>query len=223
MTGQPVRPAEISDLIAWAARLSRASPAETAAYLAGPKRTCWDRHRRQPRARRLGQPRHPHRPAGSRRSPRRRGRSRRPPHRRQHHHHPGGLDMIDLRNHYGFTRTPFGHDLAPCMCTTTAPPMPSRARIPPGRMPRTRDRCHHRGSRGRQDRGGPHLHRRPGPPGTRSSTCPTRRSASAGSTTVVTALGGVPRFHHATLTAQASAVLAAETAERGRLPVLKGA
>ena len=39
MTGQPVRPAEISDLIAWAARLSRtgpgsASPAETAAYLA---------------------------------------------------------------------------------------------------------------------------------------------------------------------------------------------
>ena len=36
---QPVRPGEISDLIAWAARLSRtgpgsASPAETAAYLA---------------------------------------------------------------------------------------------------------------------------------------------------------------------------------------------
>lgn len=39
MTAQPVRPAEISDLIAWAARLSRtgpgsASPAETAAYQA---------------------------------------------------------------------------------------------------------------------------------------------------------------------------------------------
>ena len=39
MTAQPVRPGEISDLIAWAARLSRtgpggASPAETAAYLA---------------------------------------------------------------------------------------------------------------------------------------------------------------------------------------------
>lgn len=39
MTAQPVRPAEVSDLIAWAARLSRtrpgsASPAETAAYLA---------------------------------------------------------------------------------------------------------------------------------------------------------------------------------------------
>ena len=39
MTGQPVRPAEISELIAWAARLSRtgpggAGPAETAAYLA---------------------------------------------------------------------------------------------------------------------------------------------------------------------------------------------
>jgi hypothetical protein len=39
VTGQPVRPAEISELITWAARLSRtgpgnASPAETAAYLA---------------------------------------------------------------------------------------------------------------------------------------------------------------------------------------------
>ena len=39
MTGRPARPAEISELIAWAARLSRtgpggASPAETAAYLA---------------------------------------------------------------------------------------------------------------------------------------------------------------------------------------------
>ena len=39
MTAQPVRPGEISDLIAWAARLSRtgpgdASPAETAACLA---------------------------------------------------------------------------------------------------------------------------------------------------------------------------------------------
>jgi hypothetical protein len=39
VTGPPVRAAEISDLIAWAARLSRtgpgtASPAETAAYLA---------------------------------------------------------------------------------------------------------------------------------------------------------------------------------------------
>ena len=39
MTGQPARPAEISELIAWAARLSRtgpggASPAETATYLA---------------------------------------------------------------------------------------------------------------------------------------------------------------------------------------------
>jgi len=39
VTAQPVRPAEISDLIAWAARLSRtgpggASPAEVAAYLA---------------------------------------------------------------------------------------------------------------------------------------------------------------------------------------------
>ena len=27
--------------------------------------------------------------------------------------------MIDLRNHYGFTRTPFGKDLAPPCCTAT--------------------------------------------------------------------------------------------------------
>ena len=37
---------------------------------------------------------------------------------------------------------------------------------------------------------------------------------------VVTALGGVPRFHHATLIPQAAEHLAAELAERGRLPVL---
>ncbi len=36
---------------------------------------------------------------------------------------------------------------------------------------------------------------------------------------VVTALGGVPRFHHATLIPQAAEHLAAEIAERGRLPV----
>jgi type II secretory pathway predicted ATPase ExeA len=37
---------------------------------------------------------------------------------------------------------------------------------------------------------------------------------------IVTALGGVPRFHHATLIPQAAEHLAAEIAERGRLPVL---
>ena len=35
---------------------------------------------------------------------------------------------------------------------------------------------------------------------------------------VVTALGGVPRFHHATLIPQAAAALAAETAERAGCP-----
>ena len=67
---------EISDLIAWAARLSRtglgsASPAETAAYLAA-KASLLEHARRQPRARRLGPPRHRHRPAGGGRGPRRR-------------------------------------------------------------------------------------------------------------------------------------------------------
>ena len=37
---------------------------------------------------------------------------------------------------------------------------------------------------------------------------------------IVTALGGVPRVHHATLIPQAAGHLAAELAERGRLPVL---
>jgi type II secretory pathway predicted ATPase ExeA len=37
---------------------------------------------------------------------------------------------------------------------------------------------------------------------------------------IVTALGGVPRFHHATLIPQATDALAVEYAERGRVPVL---
>ena len=37
---------------------------------------------------------------------------------------------------------------------------------------------------------------------------------------IVTTLGGVPRFHHATLAAQAADALAGEHAERGRTPVL---
>lgn len=37
---------------------------------------------------------------------------------------------------------------------------------------------------------------------------------------IVTTLGGVPRFHHATLVPQAADALAAEHAERGRTPVL---
>jgi len=37
---------------------------------------------------------------------------------------------------------------------------------------------------------------------------------------IVTALGGVPRFHHATLIPQAADALATEQAERGRTPVL---
>jgi type II secretory pathway predicted ATPase ExeA len=37
---------------------------------------------------------------------------------------------------------------------------------------------------------------------------------------IVTALGGVPRFHHATLIPQATDALAAEYAERGRVPIL---
>ena len=88
MSPQPVRPGEISDLIAWAARLSRtgpgnASPAETAAYLAAKADLLERIAAAAPAA-----SRDTDRPAGGGRSPRRRGRG--PPGRRRHHH-PGGL------------------------------------------------------------------------------------------------------------------------------------
>ena len=57
--------------------------------------------------------------------------------------------------------------------------------------------------------------------GTQSSICPTRRSAHAGSTpSIVRALGATPRFYRATLIPQATSLLAAETAERGKTVVL---
>ena len=104
---QPVRPAEISDLIAWAARLSRtglggASPAETAAYLAAKadllERIAASREQDGWASRDIDTARQAAaRPAWPPASP------------------PRRTDMIDLRNHYGFTRTPFGKDLAPSM------------------------------------------------------------------------------------------------------------
>ena len=103
-------------VIAWAARLSAgpgsAGAAETAAYLAA-KADRAGAHRRRARGRRLEPRRRRSRPRGRRRGPRGRGRGRAAPPRPASP--PWRTDMIDLRNHYGFTRTPFGKDLAPSM------------------------------------------------------------------------------------------------------------
>ena len=68
-------------------------------------------HRRRARHRRLGPPRHRHRPPGGGRA----RQPRTPPRAAAAGITPRRTDMIDLRNHYGFTRTPFGKDLAPSM------------------------------------------------------------------------------------------------------------
>ena len=80
----------------------------------------------------------------------------------------------------------------------------------------------HGGRRGGQDGRAARRRRRPWtPPGTRSFTSPTRRSAPGGLyVTIVRALGAPPRYLKAELMAQAGDLLAAETAERHRRVVL---
>ena len=117
-------------------------------------------HRRRARARRLDPRRHhrrpprpPPAPAQQRTPPRCSPPPASPPRR---------TDMIDLKNHYGFTRTPFGKDLAP---STLLPlPRPRRGRRPDHLVrPRARPRGDNRRSRRRQDRLRPRRHRRARP------------------------------------------------------------
>jgi type II secretory pathway predicted ATPase ExeA len=61
---------------------------------------------------------------------------------------------------------------------------------------------------------------RPGRDHRRGRRRQNRRGARGIHHAIVTALGGVPRFHHATLVPQATDALAVEYAERGRVPVL---
>ena len=130
--------------------------------------------------------------------------------------------MIDLKNHYGFTREPFGKNLAP----GHAAPAHSARR---GRRPdqlvhqRTRAGSDHRRGRRREDRRRPCRHRRPrpDPPHPHLPGQPHHRSAR-----------DLPSHRHrprlpspaSTKTPPCSprppTLLAAEHAERGRTPVL---
>ena len=123
--------------------------------------------------------------------------------------------MIDLRNHYGFTRTPFGRDLAPGMLHRHPAHAEAGARI---------TWC--AGERGigvitgevgagktvsaRAVMAGLDL------PGTPSFTWPNRRSAPGAPRPLIIALGGRPDRGNARLAAQAAGMLAAERGERGR-------
>src|SRR6266704_1697484 len=128
--------------------------------------------------------------------------------------------MIDLRNHYGFTRLPFGKDLAPSMLHQHAGCSEAAARI--GWCISERALGVITGEVGA------------------GKTVAARAAIAALDQTrhtliyladpttgtrgihhqVVTALGGRPAHGTATLAAQAAGLLAAEHGERGRVPVL---
>ena len=95
--------------------------------------------------------------------------------RRGRHHHPGG-PMIDLKNHYGFTRTPFGKDLAPSMLHRYPAHSEAVARITWCARERALGVITGEVAPGRRPPPAP-----PSPPSTRpatpSSTCRTRRRA----------------------------------------------
>jgi type II secretory pathway predicted ATPase ExeA len=128
--------------------------------------------------------------------------------------------MLDLRNHYGFTRTPFGKDLAPGMLHHYPAHAEAVARIT--WCARERALAVITGEVG----SGKTVAARAAIAG----LDPTRHTLIylADPTTgtrgihhhVVTALGGHPAYGTATLAAQAAALIAAEHGERGRIPLL---
>jgi type II secretory pathway predicted ATPase ExeA len=125
-----------------------------------------------------------------------------------------------LQDHYGFTRMPFGRDLAPQMLHRHAAHAEAAARI---------GWCisqHALGVVTGEVGAGKTVAVR----AALAALDPARHTTiyignpSVGvrgiNNHIVTALGGVPRFHHATLVPQAADALAAEAAERGRTPTL---
>ena len=128
--------------------------------------------------------------------------------------------MIGLKNHYGFTRTPFGKDLAPSMLHRYPAHSEAVARI----TWCARERA---------------LGVITGEVGS-GKTAAARAAVTALDQTrhtliylpdpttgtrgihhhIVTALGGRPAYGSAVLAAQAAALIAAEHGERGRLPLL---
>lgn len=129
--------------------------------------------------------------------------------------------MIErLQGHWGFTRTPFGRDLAPAMLHRHTSHGEAAARISWTINERALGVITGEVGVGKTVAARAAL----------ASLDPSRHiiiylgNPAVGARgihhAIVTALGGTPRFHHATLVPQAADALALEHAERGRTPVL---
>jgi type II secretory pathway predicted ATPase ExeA len=129
--------------------------------------------------------------------------------------------MIErLQGHWGFTRTPFGRDLAPSMLHRHTSHGEAAARISWTISERALGVITGEVGVGKTVAARAAL----------ASLDPSRHiiiylgNPAVGARgihhAIVTALGGTPRFHHATLVPQAADALALEHAERGRTPVL---
>lgn len=129
--------------------------------------------------------------------------------------------MIErLQGHWGFTRTPFGRDLAPAMLHRHTSHGEAAARISWTINERALAVITGEVGVGKTVAARAAL----------ASLDPSRHiiiylgNPAVGARgihhAIVTALGGTPRFHHATLVPQAADALALEHAERGRTPVL---
>jgi type II secretory pathway predicted ATPase ExeA len=129
--------------------------------------------------------------------------------------------MIErLQGHWGFTRTPFGRDLAPGMLHRHRAHGEAAARISWTISERALGVITGEVGVGKTVAARAAL----------ASLDPSRHiviylgNPAVGARgihhAIVTALGGTPRFHHATLVPQAADALATEHAERGRTPVL---
>jgi type II secretory pathway predicted ATPase ExeA len=128
--------------------------------------------------------------------------------------------MIDLRNHYGFTRTPFGKDLAPSMLHHYPAHAEAVARITWCARERAVGVITGEVGAGKTVAARAAI---AGLDQTRHTLIyladPTTGTRGIHHQ-VVTALGGRPAHGSATLAAQAAGLIAAEHGERGRVPVL---
>jgi len=128
--------------------------------------------------------------------------------------------MIEMQSHYGFTRMPFGRDLAPGMLHRHDSHSQAAARITWCIRERTL------GVITGEVGAGKTVALRAALAGLDASRhaliyLPNPSVGVRGiNHAVVAALGGVPRTHHATLVPQALDAIAHEQAERGRTPIL---
>jgi type II secretory pathway predicted ATPase ExeA len=129
--------------------------------------------------------------------------------------------MIErLQGHWGFTRTPSGHDLAPAMLHRHTAHAQATARISWTISERALGVITGEVGAGKTVAARAAL----------AALDPSRHitiylgNPAVGTRgihhAIITALGGTPRFHHATLIPQAADALATEHAERGRTPIL---